>query len=210
MTSTRVAVATALIVTACLAAAEPARAQPARAEPAPSEQRGIELFEKGRELARDGRCAEAVPFLTASLEQAAAVGPLLNLGHCYELLGKTASAADAFARAAQVAGQRGDPRKHEALERERALEPVLSTLRVVVPRSIQPSVTELRDRRLAAPAHAMGRRATHRPRATHHRDRVHGTRASIGNRRRRRPRRSCVLCRVPARALAGPSGRPRR
>jgi hypothetical protein len=128
----------ALFVAAAVAHSGSARAQ------TPNEQRGMELFERGRELTREGRCAEAIPFFTASLEQAPAVGPLLNLGHCYETLGKTASAADAFSRAAEVAAQRNDPRKEEAVAREQALEPFLSTLRIVVPKNIQPTVLEVR------------------------------------------------------------------
>lgn len=130
MINTRLAAG--LLAAACVCFAARAKADP------------VELFEKGRDLARDGHCIEAIPLFTASLEQAPAVGPLLNLGHCYELLGKTASAADAFARAAQVAAQRGDARKDEAAERERALEPVLSTLRVAVPQRATQSVLEVR------------------------------------------------------------------
>lgn len=100
----------------------------ARAEGGGPEARATNLFEQGRALARDGHCAEAVPLLLESLRQAAGIGPMLNLGLCYEELGKTATAYGQWKRAEEVAAARRDPRSAEAHARAEALAPTLSTL----------------------------------------------------------------------------------
>ncbi len=103
------------------------------------EQRAVVLFEEGRRLARDGRCAEAIAPLLESLRHAEGVGPLLNLGNCYELLGRTASAHRYFMLAAQAAAVRGDPRRDEATARARALANDLPLLVVHVPQEMRAS-----------------------------------------------------------------------
>lgn len=114
---------------------------PARADA--DEQKAVLLFDKGRKLARDGRCAEAIAPLQESLRYAEGVGTLLNLGNCYETLGKSASAHRAFLRAQEVAQKNDDRRRDEARERARAVEKDVSTLLVHVPVSIKSSA-ELR------------------------------------------------------------------
>jgi len=108
---------------------------PAYAQSSDAEARATKLFEEGRSLARQGRCADAVDLFQASLREATGVGPLLNLGNCYEQMGKPATAQRWFIRAAEVARERHDPRAAEATERARALEPRISdlTVRVATP-----------------------------------------------------------------------------
>jgi hypothetical protein len=103
------------------------------------EQKAMTLFEQGRKLAREGRCAEAIAPLLSSVQYLEGVGPLLNLGHCYESLGKTASAHRYFLRAREVAGARLDRRREEADQRVRALESELSTLTIHVPAAMRTS-----------------------------------------------------------------------
>ncbi|MBX3229846.1 MAG: tetratricopeptide repeat protein [Labilithrix sp.] len=112
---------------------------PALARADADEQRAVQLFEKGRKLARDGRCAEAIAPLQESLRYAEGVGTLLNLGNCYETLGKSASAHRAFLRAQEVAHRNDDKRREEARDRARAVEKDVSTLLVHVPVSIKAS-----------------------------------------------------------------------
>jgi len=107
------------------------------------EQKAVQLFERGRKLARDGRCAEAIAPLQESLRYAEGVGPLLNLGNCFETLGKSASAHRAFLRAQEVAQKNDDRRRDEARDRARAVEKDVSTLLIHVPVSIKSSA-ELR------------------------------------------------------------------
>lgn len=124
------------VVIACALAPSVAHAEP-------DEQRAKELFEKGRKLAKDGRCAEALSPFQESLRYAEGVGTLLNLGNCYETLGKIASAHRSFLRAAEVASRNDDKRRDEARERARAIEKDVSTLLIHVPVSLKGSA-ELR------------------------------------------------------------------
>lgn len=122
---------------------------PAAADADGPEERATKLFDKGRALARDGHCAEAVPVFLESLREAAGIGPMLNLGNCYEVLGKTATAHRQFKRAEETAVTRGDPRSVEAHARAEALAPTLSTITVsIVDKSEQDLVLRLDDERL--------------------------------------------------------------
>lgn len=109
------------------------------------EQRAVVLFDKGRKLARDGRCAEAVPVLLESLRYAEGVGPLLNLGNCFETLGKIASAHRYFVKAEQVAAARDDTkRREEASQRARSIEKDVSMLIIHVPAWVRTASTAVR------------------------------------------------------------------
>lgn len=89
------------------------------------------LFAEARELLQVGDYERACAKLEASRDLEAALGTSLNLAHCYEKLGRTASAWAEFKSAAAEAQKAGDPaRKVAALERAQALEPRLSRLRV--------------------------------------------------------------------------------
>jgi hypothetical protein len=120
----------ALAFAVSLLAATFAAPRPARADGDDAEARATKLFEEGRTLARAGRCPEAIELFQASLKEATGVGSLLNLGDCYERMGKPATARGWFVRAQDVARERSDPRATEAAERARALEPKISDLTV--------------------------------------------------------------------------------
>jgi hypothetical protein len=82
--------------------------------------------------------------LLESTRFAEGVGALLNLGRCYEVLGRTASAHRNFVRAEEIAAARGDPRREEARQRARAIESDLSVIVVHVPRSMRSASVEVR------------------------------------------------------------------
>lgn len=112
-------------------------ALPARADS--DEQKAVQLFEKGKNLAHEGRCAEAIAPLNESLNYVEGVGTLLNLGDCYEKLGKTASAHRTFVRAQDLAAKKNDKRKDEAKDRAKAIEKDVSSLLVHVPVTMKSS-----------------------------------------------------------------------
>jgi serine/threonine-protein kinase len=120
----------------CGAAAE-ARAQPA-AEPkaAPTADQKAQaqmLFDKGKALFDQGKCADAVPLLAESNQIDPGIGTLLHLSDCQAQLGMTASAWAGFVEAAALAKAKGQAEREKvARQQADALEPKLSRLRVVV------------------------------------------------------------------------------
>ena len=76
------------------------------------------LFRDGRDLLEKGRWSEACDKLQRSEKLAPAVGTLLNLGFCWEQLGRMRSAMDAYAEAEILAGDAGDA-KSATFARER-------------------------------------------------------------------------------------------
>jgi len=101
-------------------------------------------FAEARGLMQKGRFDEACPKLEASLSLDPALGTLLNLGDCYEKVGKTASAWLRYREAAALALEKGQ-REREGIARSRitALEPKLCRLTVRV--AEQPEITVTRD-----------------------------------------------------------------
>jgi len=95
-------------------------------------QAAVALFNQGKALFDDGDYEGACRKLEASQKLDPAVGTLLYLGDCNEKQGKSASALAAFEAAAQLAEERGDKRKQIATVRAKALEPSVSSLKVVV------------------------------------------------------------------------------
>jgi len=93
----------------------------------------VELFEHGRTLAAQGRCAEAVPFFLDTLKIEPSVGALLNLGDCREKLGDAADAYRRFRDAAALAERQNDDRGALARARASALEARLPRIVVVAP-----------------------------------------------------------------------------
>ena len=63
-----------------------------------------QLFEDGRRLLKNGQYQRGVPKLQAASRLYASPGILLNLGDCYEKIGRTASAWTEFGEAAAAAG----------------------------------------------------------------------------------------------------------
>jgi tetratricopeptide (TPR) repeat protein len=86
-------------------------------------------FKRARDLLDAGRFEEAAVAFQESHRQAPSAGALLNLGVCFEKLGKTASAWAAFTEAIKLARARGEPAKVEKGEELlAAVEPRLSRL----------------------------------------------------------------------------------
>jgi hypothetical protein len=123
----------------CFTAAPRARAQVSTEDRVAAES----LFTDARRLMQAGDYARACPKLEASRRLEPALGTSLNLGDCYEKLGRTASAWAEFKSAAAEAQKAGDAaRKATALERAAALEPKLSRLQINL---ADPSVSVLRN-----------------------------------------------------------------
>jgi hypothetical protein len=96
------------------------------------------LFNEGRQLMRAKRYAEACQAFERSQRLDPGLGTLLNLGDCYEELGRFASAWRVFKQAADQAAQASDTKRSvEARMRVSALEPRLSRLRIQAPAGVE-------------------------------------------------------------------------
>jgi hypothetical protein len=122
----------------------------ARAQQPPSQytkDEALNLFNEARGLMAEGKFSEACP----KLEKAEAIDPgmgtLFNLSHCYEQIGRIASAWAGFRDVAAAAGAAGQPdRERVARERAATLEPKLSKLRISVPKeAMVPGLVIQRD-----------------------------------------------------------------
>jgi hypothetical protein len=110
-------------------------ALPSRALAQAEDQAGARaLFAEGKRLMKAGKYAEACPKLEAAQKLYSSAGILLNLGDCYEKIGRTASAWTRFGEAASVAtrSNRSDD-ADEARRRQESLEPALVRLVIRVP-----------------------------------------------------------------------------
>ena len=103
------------------------------------------LFAEGRDLLEKGRFAEACAKLQRSEDLAPAVGTLLNLGFCWEQLGRFRSAMEAYAEAEVLAHDRGDD-KRSAFAKERFDAVVPKALKLVI-RVADPKLAGLEVRR---------------------------------------------------------------
>jgi hypothetical protein len=103
------------------------------------------LFDQARQLMADGKFAEACPKLVESERLDPGAGTLMNLGHCYEKNGQTASAWVTFKDAAAAADlkHRADW-SARARESAQALEPTLSKLTIDVPPEARVSGLQVR------------------------------------------------------------------
>jgi len=91
------------------------------------------LFEDGRRLLKDGKYEEACRTLEAASKLYASPGILLNLGDCYDKLGRSASAWTEFGEAAAIAARtRRNDQVSEAKRRQAAVEPKLTRLTIRV------------------------------------------------------------------------------
>jgi len=132
-------------------AAAPPSVAPPTASGSPASSRAEEaerLFQRGVQRMDAGDFVAACPLLAQSQAADQSSGTLLNLGDCYEHLGRTASADQAFAEALELARATGrqDRVQVAALRRSR-LAPQLRRLRVVVSATAVPSVTVSLDER---------------------------------------------------------------
>lgn len=102
------------------------------------------LFREARKLLDNGQYEQACEKLAASQKLDPAVGTLLNLGRCYEKLGRTASAWGAYREAAAAAHASGQAeRLKSARAAADAVEPNLARLTIVVPSTVsalQPTI----------------------------------------------------------------------
>lgn len=96
------------------------------------------LFREGKRLMEDGQHEVACAKFSASQDEEASVGTLLNLARCNEKIGKTATAWAQYQAAASLARQSGDD-KREAIASELAesLEATLSRLTITVPVAVE-------------------------------------------------------------------------
>lgn len=131
-----------VLVTAMLAEATAASAQPTPPKTGgadASQSQADALFAEGRDLLERGRFPEACTKLARSEELSPAVGTLLNLGYCYEQLGKLRSAMDAYAEAETLATAAGEAKRAAfAKERRSAVEPRAPKLVVRVASPVPP------------------------------------------------------------------------
>ncbi len=103
------------------------------------------LFEEGRRLADAGKYDLACPKFEAARKLYTSTGVLLNLGDCYEKIGRTASAWTTFGETADVANRamRFDYAA-EAKRRQAAIEPRLVHLSILVAHD-EPGLSVKRD-----------------------------------------------------------------
>jgi hypothetical protein len=103
------------------------------------------LFDEGRKLASAGAYPAACPKFEAALKLYASAGALLNLGDCYEKIGRTASAWTTFGQALSLATRMGRADfANEAQLRQTEVETSLSRLVIHVPHAV-PGLTIRRD-----------------------------------------------------------------
>ncbi len=137
------------ILTLAIALAGPARSY---AQPTDGAAAAEVLFTEGKQLAARGDYALACPKFEASLRLDPALGTRLNLGDCYEALGKLASAWAMYTAAADVARIQRDQREALAARKARQLEPRLPRLVVRVDGPPTPGMTIVRSGAALEPA----------------------------------------------------------
>lgn len=103
------------------------------------------LFSQGRELLEKGNYKEACTKLQQSEELAPAIGTLLNLGYCWEQLGRFRSAMEAYSEA-QILSQKTGDAKRTAFARER-FEAVSPKVMKLVVKVTDPSTADLEIKR---------------------------------------------------------------
>src|SRR4051812_19520843 len=118
----------------------------AHAQPGDASAAAEQLFEQGRELARQSRWPEACARFEHSLRYEPALGTQLNLATCYRHIGKLASAWHVFCEAIAQATEAGDvARRDFARTQADALEPRLPRLTISVPQNPPAGLVVARD-----------------------------------------------------------------
>lgn len=110
------------------------------------------LFAEGRRLSDAGRFADACGKFEASMSLLPRLGVQLNLADCYEHVGRTASAWVTFGQAAAQARRSADMREDFARQRQDALVPRLTRLRVLAAHAGIEGFSLTRDRKRIAPS----------------------------------------------------------
>ena len=96
-----------------------------------------EMFQEGRRLMAEGQTAEACARFTSSFAIEASSGTLLNLAHCHEEQGKTATAWAEYRVAARLARRQGrEDRARVADEKVAAIEPRLARLTAIADNAV--------------------------------------------------------------------------
>lgn len=109
------------------------------------------LFNDGLKLAKANNFAEACPKFEASQSLDPAIGTLLNLGICYERIGRYASAWSSYNSCAGMASLKKDPREEQARQAAQDLEPKLSMFTIEVEKGADdPALTVRRDGKTVA------------------------------------------------------------
>lgn len=122
----------------------------AHAQPKPE---GTRLFEEGRELAKDGKYAEACDRFSKSFEIERAPGTALNYGDCLEKLGKLRASWELFETAARDFENAKDERAKFARDRANAVGAKLATIVVRVSKpGIPGMLVKIADQSLPARA----------------------------------------------------------
>ncbi len=117
----------------------------------------IELFERGRSLAKDGDYAAALAQFQAAAKVMHTFGILLNVAECQEKLGRTASAWAAWREARAVAADAHRPDDEAmAAAREALLEPELPRMTIVVPKEADVAGLEVKRDGGVVPREAWG------------------------------------------------------
>lgn len=130
------------LVFVMLGAASVAAAQVSAADGASAEA----LYDEALRLMEQKQFADACPKLEESQRLDPGVGTLLYLGHCYEQLGKIASAWATYKDAAYAASSSGQKdREQVAQERADAIKPSLAYLTLRVAEPDMPGLEVLRD-----------------------------------------------------------------
>ncbi len=128
----------------------------ADAQPDDASATADQLFDEGRELARENRWAEACLRFEASLRIEPALGSRLNLAACYEHIGKLASAFRLYRESADLAEEAGDVKRRDyARDHAAALEARLAELATPEPAAPDPGVAPTRAPRSLAAAEAV-------------------------------------------------------
>lgn len=110
-----------------------ATALPVRADDAKDDAAAVALFQEAKKLVGAGDYEHACPKFAEAQRLSPTTGTLLNLGDCYEHVGKMASAWGAFKRAEISArNARENDRRGEAVRRAQAIEGKLSKLTIAV------------------------------------------------------------------------------
>jgi hypothetical protein len=126
-------------------------ASPARAQ-AQDQAAARALFNDAHDLMSQGKFDQACPKLEAASKLYAGSGVLLNLGDCYEHLGRTASAWNEFGEAVSAAERTGRADDQaEAKRRQAALDPKLSKIVIHVAK-VSPGLVVKRDGTALDPA----------------------------------------------------------
>lgn len=117
------------LLLACVLVGSTVRAEPSAADAATARS----LFDEARKLMKAGKYAEACPKLEEGARLNPGIGMRFNLASCWEHLGKTASAWSLYLDVAASAKLANQPaREKEARKAAQALEPLLSSLTIVV------------------------------------------------------------------------------